>query len=121
MDCPSSHLGPPDPDGIFLTDLRWKMLHYVVPSQVLANVLHVLVALLGVRPCSSSPGNMAQEASGGSSQASQFLRPIFAASRVQMILKGPPLPEALQHHLGGRTAKASHKNPIRALTNGILA
>lgn len=58
MDCPSSHLGPPDPGRIFLTDLWWKMWDYVVPSQALADILHGLFPLLGVRPSSSSPGNM---------------------------------------------------------------
>lgn len=66
MDCLSSYLGPPDPGRIFLTDLRWKVWGYVVPSQALANILHGLFPLLGVRRSSSSPGNMVREPVGGS-------------------------------------------------------
>lgn len=127
MDCPSSHLGPPDPGRIFLTDLRWKMWGYVVTSQALANILHGLFPLLGVRPSSSSPGSMVQEPVGGSSSWSWFLRPTLVASGVQIILKESPLLKAPQHCPSASEGqlRLNHKNPTQEaqphqlLANGV--
>lgn len=44
-------------DGIFLMDLRWETLGYVVLGQALASILHMLAPLPGVRPCANPPGN----------------------------------------------------------------
>lgn len=129
MDCPSFHMGPSDTDGIFLTDLRWEMLGYVVLSHAPASILHMLVPLLGVRPCANLQAMSAMSLWMGSVFCSHY--PLsdwvalptevgseshFCCHRVHMVLKGLLLARSRGFPASPRSASgqlSQSQNPIQ--------